>query len=145
MGNQSIKVKCVWSLRQKLGQSRSNVVKKKESVGFFISMVLSCLCCCHSIVHRNNFFCFFVVFFFYLGFLSQTFTGQQRKGEGIYLTPLYHFHPLHGQLDISRAITAESSPPAHSWQPDSNREPLVSKRKLLNTKLRALEPKRKIF
>ena len=38
------------------------------------------------------------------------FTGQQGKGEGIYLTPLYHFHPLHGHLDISRAVTAESSP-----------------------------------
>ena len=37
-------------------------------------------------------------------------TGQQGKGEGSYLTPLYHFHPLHGHLDISRAITAESSP-----------------------------------
>ena len=32
-------------------------------------------------------------------------TGQQGKGEGIYLTPLYHFHPLHKHLDISRAIT----------------------------------------
>ena len=38
------------------------------------------------------------------------FTGQQGKGEGIYLTPLYRFHPLHRHLDISRAITAESSP-----------------------------------
>ena len=38
------------------------------------------------------------------------FTGQQGKGEGIYLTPLYHFHPLYRHLDISRAITAESSP-----------------------------------
>ena len=38
------------------------------------------------------------------------FTGQQGKGEGIYLTPLYHFNPLHGHLDISRTITAESSP-----------------------------------
>ena len=28
---------------------------------------------------------------------------------------------------------------AHSYQPDSNREPLVSKRKSLTTKLRALE------
>ena len=37
-------------------------------------------------------------------------TGQQGKGEGIYLTALYHFHPLHRHLDISRAITAESSP-----------------------------------
>ena len=37
------------------------------------------------------------------------FTGQQGKGEGIYLTPLYHFHPLHGRLDITRAINAGSS------------------------------------
>ena len=36
------------------------------------------------------------------------FTGQQGKGEGTYLTPLYHFHSLHKH--ISRAITAESSP-----------------------------------
>ena len=26
-------------------------------------------------------------------------TWQQGKGEGIYLTPLYHFHPLHRHLD----------------------------------------------
>ena len=38
------------------------------------------------------------------------FTGQQGKEEGIYLTPLYHFQPLHIHLDISRAITAGSSP-----------------------------------
>ena len=37
-------------------------------------------------------------------------TGLQVKGEGISLTPHYHFHPLHKYLDISRAITAESSP-----------------------------------
>ena len=37
-------------------------------------------------------------------------TGLQGKGEGISLTPQYHFHPLHRYLDISRAITAESSP-----------------------------------
>ena len=38
------------------------------------------------------------------------FTGQQGKWEGIYLTSFNHFHPLHIHLDISRAITAESSP-----------------------------------
>ena len=38
------------------------------------------------------------------------FTGQQGKGEGIYLTPLYYFHPLHRHLDIGQAITAGSSP-----------------------------------
>ena len=37
-------------------------------------------------------------------------TGLQGKGEGISLTPHYHFHPLNRYLDISRAITAESSP-----------------------------------
>ena len=48
---------------------------------------------------------------FYLGFLSLTFTIHRTagKGEGISLTPLYHFHPLHRHLDISRAITADSS------------------------------------
>ena len=58
------------------------------------------------------------------------FTGQQGKGEGIYLTPLYHFHPLHRHLDISRAITAESSPlriagsrtrTGNLWFPSANR------------------------
>ena len=31
-------------------------------------------------------------------------------GEGISLTPLYRFHPLHRHFAISRAIAAESSP-----------------------------------
>ena len=41
-----------------------------------------------------DFFCFFV----YLDFLSQTFTIHTTAGEegGYILTPLYHFHPLHG-------------------------------------------------
>ena len=34
-------------------------------------------------------------------------TGKQGKGEVIFLTPLYHFYPLHSYLDISWAITAE--------------------------------------
>ena len=37
-------------------------------------------------------------------------TGQQGKGEGIYLTPLYHFYLFHKHLYISRTITAESLP-----------------------------------
>ena len=54
---------------------------------------------------------FFFFFFYWIFFHEHSrFTGQQEKGEGIYLTPLYHFHPLHRHLDISRAITAESSP-----------------------------------
>ena len=52
-----------------------------------------------------NFICFF-----YLDFLSRRFTIHRTAGEGgIYLAPLYHFHPLHRHLDISRKITAESS------------------------------------
>ena len=50
------------------------------------------------------------------------FTGQQGKGEGIYLTPLYHFHPLHRHLHISREITAGGSPLhiASSWTRTGN-------------------------
>ena len=36
--------------------------------------------------------------------------GLKGMGEGILLTPHYHFRPLHRHLDISRTITAESSP-----------------------------------
>ena len=52
------------------------------------------------------------LFFFYLVFFSQPLltTGLQGKGEGISLTLHYHFHSLHRYLDISREITAESSP-----------------------------------
>ena len=38
------------------------------------------------------------------------FTEQQGKWEGTYLTSLYQVHPLHRHVDISRVITAESSP-----------------------------------
>ena len=38
------------------------------------------------------------------------FTGQQGKGETISLTPVYQFYPFHRHLEISQAITAESSP-----------------------------------
>ena len=37
-------------------------------------------------------------------------TKSGKGGDS--LPPLYHFHPLHRQLDISRTITAES-PPLH--------------------------------
>ena len=52
-------------------------------------------------------------FFFFIWVFSHDhsrITGLQGKGEGISLTPHYHFHPLHRHLDISRAITTESSP-----------------------------------
>ena len=58
-------------------------------------------------------FCSFVNSFFFLcgsSFNHSQITGLEGKGEGISLTPYYHFHPVHRHLDISRAITAESSP-----------------------------------
>ena len=36
-------------------------------------------------------------------------TGLQGKKEDIFLSPLYHLHPLHRHLHINQAITAESS------------------------------------
>ena len=57
-------------------------------------------------------------------------TGLQGKGEGISLTPHYHFHTLYRHLDISRAIIAESAPlhiastrtqTGNLWFPSANR------------------------
>ena len=53
---------------------------------------------------------FTIFFFFSIWVFFYEHSGLQSKGEGISLTPHYHFHPLHRHLDISRAITAESSP-----------------------------------
>ena len=65
--------------------------------------VFECICPCYLFV------CFFFPFWVFFHKHSQI-MGLQGKGEGISLTPHYHFHPLHTHLDISRAITAESSP-----------------------------------
>ena len=67
-------------------------------------------------------------------------SNQKGKGKAISLIRLYHLPPPHRQLDIIRAITGGSSP-----QPDTNREPLVSKFKSLTTKLRALKSARVFF
>ena len=64
--------------------------------------------CSYVIYDKIIFFFFFSIWVFFHE--HSRFTGQQGKGEGIYLTPLYHFHPLHRRLDISWAITAGSSP-----------------------------------
>ena len=61
-------------------------------------------------------------FFFYLDFLSRTFTIHGTAGErGGYL------------FNSSLPLPPASS--AHSWQPDSNQEPLVSERKSLTIDL----------
>ena len=55
----------------------------------------------------------FIVFFFSMQVFfheHSRITGLQEKGECISLTPHYHFYPLHRHLDISWAITTESSP-----------------------------------
>ena len=57
--------------------------------------------------------CFFLFFFFsiWVFFIDHSrITWPQGKGEGISLTPHYHFHALHRHFDISRAIIVKSSP-----------------------------------
>ena len=88
-------------------------------------------------LENNSFFSIYVFFHEHSRFI-----GQQGKGEGICLTPLYHFHPVHRHLDISLAITSENSLLHIALQPDSNREPLVSERKLLTKLLSPLKHKR---
>ena len=56
-------------------------------------------------IHRENFFAVWVFFDEHWRI-----TGLQGKGEGISLTPHYHFRSLHRHLDISRVITTGSSP-----------------------------------
>ena len=77
---------------------------------------------------------FFSICFFFHKHLR--FTGQQGKGEVISLTLAPVSQTLRDQPgDYCRELTS-----AHNQQPDSNQEPLVSKRKLLTTKQRALGP-----
>ena len=73
-------------------------------------------------------------FFFWVFFHDHSgMRGLQEKEEGTSLTPQNHFHPLQRHLDISRAITAGRTPGLKT------RDPLVSERKSLITKLRALK------
>ena len=62
----------------------------------------------HPCVRYNNNNNFFSIWVFFRNHSRST--GLQGKREGISLTPHYHFNPLHRHLDISRAITAKSSP-----------------------------------
>ena len=73
-----------------------------HAVGSFILMFLFC----------SKYVYIYIYFFFIWVFFHEhsRITGLQGKGEGISLTPHYHFHPLHRHLDISRAIAAGSSP-----------------------------------
>ena len=80
-------------------------------------------------------------FFFLPGFFTQTFTNHRTAAEGgghifnssLPLSPVSQ--TLRHQLgDYCRELTS-----AHSQQSNSNREPLVSERKSLTAKLRALK------
>ena len=64
-----------------------------------------------------------LIMLFYVGFLSRTFTNHRTagKGGGHFINSSLPLPPLHKHLDISRAITAESSPLHKACQPDSNK------------------------
>ena len=59
------------------------------------------------VVKHNLLFFFFSIWLFFREYSG--FTGQQVKGEAIFLYPFYHFLPLHRHLDIIWVIAAESS------------------------------------
>ena len=61
------------------------------------------------VTNRRLFLIFFISILVFFNEHSRI-TGLQGKGERKSLNPHYHFHPLHRHLDISRAITAGSSP-----------------------------------
>ena len=59
--------------------------------------------------NANTKFCVFHFFCWFLFHKHSRITRLQGKGEGVSLTPHYHFYLFYRHLDISRAITAESS------------------------------------
>ena len=93
------KVEFNWSTCSLTGRLLKSLFQLKREILFYTHLI--------SLFVIPN---FSIVVIFYLGFHSRTFTEQQRNGRAIFLTPLYHFHPLYKHLNISRAITAETSP-----------------------------------
>ena len=79
------------------------------------------------------------LFFFYLVFVSRTFTNHRttRKEGGYSINSSLPLPPAsqNRYLDISRAITAESSPLHIASNQTRTGKPLVSERKSLTTKL----------
>ena len=77
--------------------------------------------------------------FFLSGFsFTDIHHSQDNRGRGslsLSLTALYHFHLLHRHIDISQAITAESSPMHIASSRTWTRNLCFSKCKLLTTKL----------
>ena len=90
------------------------------------------LICLVEIIKMRSTLAFFLIWIFFHE--HSPITGMQAKGEGISLTPQYHFHPLHRHLHISWSITAEGVTQhiAGIEQLESNWKHLVSDRKSLN-------------
>ena len=78
-------------------------------------------------------------FFFHLSFLSGTFTSLRTAGEGggYFFNSSLLLPPASQALRNQPGGYCRELTSADSQQPDSNREPLVSERKSLITKLRA--------
>ena len=91
--------------------------------------------------YRQKSSIFFIYFFLYVFFITKIRDSQDNRGRGrlfIYNSSLL-FPPtsqilIHLQVDYRRELTS-----VHSYQLDSSREPLVSERKPLTSKLRALK------
>ena len=73
--------------------------------------------------------------------LSRTFTNHRTAGEGAehFMNSPLPLPPASQTLRHQPGNYCRELTSAHSQQPDSNREPLVSEHKLLTTKLRALK------
>ena len=78
--------------------------------------------------------------FFYLGFLSRPFTNHSTAGEGgrHFFNSSLPLPPTSQTFRRQLGNYCRELDSAHRQQPDSNREPFVSKVKSLTTKLRAL-------
>ena len=83
---------------------------------------------------------FIFFFFFYLGFLSRTFTNHRTAGEegAHFFISSLPVPPASQTLKRYPGNYCRELTSTDSQQPDSSRKPLVSERKSLTTKLRAL-------
>ena len=80
-------------------------------------------------------------FFFYLGFLSRTFTNHRTagKGGGHFFNSSLSSPPASQTLRHYPGNYCRELTSAQILQPTSNQEPLISERKSVTTKLRALK------
>ena len=90
------------------------------------------------------FFFFFFFFFFFSIILiffheHSRFTGQKGKRKGISFNSFLPLPPALQTLIQQPGVYCRELTSAHSQQPDSNRKPLVAKRKSLTTKVPAFK------